>query len=124
MVGGREMWWVLASGGQLDGVVNSMGDYVTDNCTKCSKDPEQDGEFGWSRYDQDMDTARWCWGYDRFVHGERWELVSDPFKVTKKCSMKLRAQKTEMRCCYEHGILNYLYAHAYMSVSPMRICLL
>jgi hypothetical protein len=28
MVGGREMWWVLASGGQLDGVVNSMGDYV------------------------------------------------------------------------------------------------
>jgi hypothetical protein len=22
------MWWVLASGGQLDGVVNSMGDYV------------------------------------------------------------------------------------------------
>jgi hypothetical protein len=29
MVGGREMWWVLASGGQLDGVVNSMGDYVT-----------------------------------------------------------------------------------------------
>jgi hypothetical protein len=29
MVGGREMWWVLASGGQLDGVVNSMGDYVS-----------------------------------------------------------------------------------------------
>jgi hypothetical protein len=35
MVGGREMWWVLASGGQLDGVVNSMGDYVS-------------GMMGWS----------------------------------------------------------------------------
>jgi hypothetical protein len=32
MVGGREMWWVLASGGQLDGVVNSMGDYVNFCC--------------------------------------------------------------------------------------------
>jgi hypothetical protein len=27
-VGGKEMWWVLASSGQLSGVVNSVGDYV------------------------------------------------------------------------------------------------
>jgi hypothetical protein len=30
------MWWVLASGGPLDGVAHSMGDYVTFKSTGIS----------------------------------------------------------------------------------------